>query len=125
MGVCQKNCAIDYTKCLVTTFDMATCTQQEGGCALDCLKSSEVKVAVSDACAKCMIMAAGNIQTAITAGCGASTDTVILANCQVNYTGPNLKKCTNNFISKCNIFNNQIVNNVFSAQMACKNVGLC
>jgi hypothetical protein len=43
MGVCQKNCAIDYSKCLVLTFDMFTCSQQEAACALDCLKSVEVK----------------------------------------------------------------------------------
>ena len=43
MGVCQKNCAIDYSKCLVLTFDMFTCSQQEAACALDCLKSAKVK----------------------------------------------------------------------------------
>jgi hypothetical protein len=40
--VSQKNCAIDYSKCLITTFDMATCSKQEAACALDCLKSTEV-----------------------------------------------------------------------------------
>ena len=38
-GVCQKNCAIDSAKCLITTFDMETCIKQEAVCALDCLKS--------------------------------------------------------------------------------------
>jgi hypothetical protein len=38
MGVCQKNCGIDYGKCLVTTFDMKSCTSAQAACALDCLK---------------------------------------------------------------------------------------
>jgi len=121
MGVCQKNCAIDYTKCLVTTFDMATCSKQEAGCALDCLKSCEMKVSnTQNVCQKCMVMAANNIMTAISAGCGAATETTILANCQVNYSNATYqKKCINGFISNCLIFNNQIVNNVFSAKAAC------
>jgi len=43
MGVCQKNCGIDYGKCLVTTFDINTCTKQEAACALDCLKGVKAK----------------------------------------------------------------------------------
>jgi hypothetical protein len=54
MGVCQKNCAIDYSKCLILTFDMFTCSQQEAACALDCLKSAEVEVSVSVWCGRCM-----------------------------------------------------------------------
>ena len=46
LGVCEKNCAIDFTKCLVTTFDMATCSKQEAGCSLDCLKSVESKASL-------------------------------------------------------------------------------
>ena len=42
VGVCQKNCGIDYAKCLITTFDMETCIKQEATCALDCLKSVKV-----------------------------------------------------------------------------------
>ena len=38
MGTCQKNCGIDYGKCLITTFDINECTKAESGCALDCLK---------------------------------------------------------------------------------------
>jgi hypothetical protein len=38
VGICEKNCGIDYGKCLVTTFDIQTCTTQEAACALDCLK---------------------------------------------------------------------------------------
>ena len=41
--VCQKNCAIDYGKCMIQTFDMVTCAKQEACCALDCLKGG-VKV---------------------------------------------------------------------------------
>jgi hypothetical protein len=39
MGVCQKNCGIDYAKCLVTTFDMKECTKTQAGCALECFKT--------------------------------------------------------------------------------------
>ena len=38
MGTCQKNCGIDYGKCLILKGDMATCVQEEAACALDCLK---------------------------------------------------------------------------------------
>ena len=38
MGVCQKNCGIDYGKCLIQTFDMTQCLKNEATCALDCLK---------------------------------------------------------------------------------------
>ena len=38
MDVCQKNCGIDYGKCLITTFDINSCTKAEAACALDCLK---------------------------------------------------------------------------------------
>lgn len=41
--VCQKNCGIDYGKCLITTFDMETCTKQEASCALDCFKGLSVQ----------------------------------------------------------------------------------
>ena len=37
IGTCQKNCGIEYGKCLVTTFDMTACTKAESGCALGCL----------------------------------------------------------------------------------------
>ena len=38
LGVCQKNCGIDFGKCLIQTFDMKTCAQSQVVCALDCLK---------------------------------------------------------------------------------------
>ena len=38
IGVCQKNCGIDFGKCLIQTFDMKKCLQDEAACALDCLK---------------------------------------------------------------------------------------
>jgi hypothetical protein len=41
---CQKNCGIDYGKCLIQTFDMETCLKQEAACALDCLKSVQVEI---------------------------------------------------------------------------------
>jgi hypothetical protein len=41
MGQCQKNCGIDFGKCLITKFDMPQCLKEEAGCALECLKSVE------------------------------------------------------------------------------------
>ena len=38
IGVCQKNCGIDFGKCLITRFDMKACLKEEAACALDCLK---------------------------------------------------------------------------------------
>ena len=80
MGVCEKNCAIDYTRCLVTSFDMASCAKQDDGCAVDCLKTHEPKVA-GDMCSKCIIMAGNNLEPAIGAGCNSATETTIVANC--------------------------------------------
>jgi hypothetical protein len=39
MGICQKNCGIDFGKCLITTGDFKSCLKQEAACSLDCLKS--------------------------------------------------------------------------------------
>ena len=39
MAECQKNCGIDFGKCLITTFDMKECLKTQAACALDCLKS--------------------------------------------------------------------------------------
>ena len=69
MGVCQKNCAIDYSKCLILTFDMFTCSQQEAACALDCLKSAEVEVSVSVWCGRCMDFVAPQAEAACALDC--------------------------------------------------------
>ncbi len=42
-GICQKDCAIDYAKCLITSFDIVACSQAEACCALDCLKGVKPK----------------------------------------------------------------------------------
>ena len=42
IGVCQKNCGIDFGKCIIQTFDMKSCLQAEAACALDCLKNLQV-----------------------------------------------------------------------------------
>ena len=39
MEQCQKNCGIEFGKCMITKFDLKQCMQEEAGCALDCLKS--------------------------------------------------------------------------------------
>lgn len=38
MASCQKNCGIDYAKCMITSFSIIGCAQQEACCSLDCLK---------------------------------------------------------------------------------------
>ena len=38
MASCQKDCGIDYAKCMITSLAIIGCAQQEACCALDCLK---------------------------------------------------------------------------------------
>ena len=40
--VCQKNCGIDYGKCLILQGDIQVCIKQEAACALDCLKGVQI-----------------------------------------------------------------------------------
>lgn len=40
--LCQQDCSIDYTKCLISTFDQASCTQKEAGCSTDCLENGPI-----------------------------------------------------------------------------------
>ena len=47
MGICQKNCGIDYGKCLITTGDFKSCLKSEAACSLDCLKSVKSGIKVS------------------------------------------------------------------------------
>jgi hypothetical protein len=49
IGVCQKNCGIDFGKCLIQTFDMESCLKGEASCALDCLKGVNVELAKTKA----------------------------------------------------------------------------
>ena len=42
-SVCQKNCAIEYGQCLVTTFDLKGCSQKEASCAIGCLGKLNVE----------------------------------------------------------------------------------
>ena len=43
LGICEKNCGLDFGKCLITTGDYQTCLVTEAGCAVDCLKSVSVQ----------------------------------------------------------------------------------
>lgn len=134
VGVCQKDCAIDYTKCLVTTFDMATCTKQEAACALDCLKSVEVAeveevedVEFSIKCSLCKA-GAGKIQSVISKmGCGASDVAITLA-CETIFLGPEdpiADACAAGFIAACPTLLSWIQNKVFSSSKACSLVHMC
>jgi hypothetical protein len=39
VGTCEKNCGIDFGKCLIETGDFKSCLKTQASCALDCLKS--------------------------------------------------------------------------------------
>ena len=129
--MCQKNCAIDYSKCLITTFDMATCSKQEAGCALDCLKSTEVaeveNVEFSIKCKLCEV-AAGKIQGVIAKlGCGASDVAITLA-CETVFLGPEdpvADICAAGFIAACPTLLKWIQGKIFSTSKACSLVHLC
>jgi hypothetical protein len=58
VGVCQKNCGIDYAKCLITKLDMQVCLQEEAACALECLKSVKAPT-TGDRCTICKEIASG------------------------------------------------------------------
>ena len=131
MGVCQKNCAIDYSKCLITTFDMATCITQEASCALDCLKGVEVEEALdvefSLKCTACKF-GAGKIEGIISKmGCGMS-DVAITAACETIFLGPEdpvADACAVGFIAACPTLLSWIEKKVFSPEKACGLVRLC
>ncbi len=127
-GVCQKNCAIDYSKCLITTFDMATCSKQEAACALDCLKSTKVEMQFSQIeCSLCKA-GAGQIEGLIAKwGCGAS-DVAITAACETIFGGPEdpiADFCAAGFIASCPTLLKWIEGKVFSPAKACTLVKLC
>ena len=100
MGVCQKNCAIDYSKCLVLTFDMFTCSQQEAACALDCLKSVEVKFSDKEKCIYCLIVAKRSKRTIDNKGC-------LLADIDIAYQCEKIYGPRDPFADKCNIAFNE------------------
>ena len=39
IGICQKNCGLDFGKCLITTGKFNECLKTESVCAVDCLKT--------------------------------------------------------------------------------------
>ena len=41
-AACQKNCAIDLGKCIITTGNVPQCIKEEGACSLECLKTLNV-----------------------------------------------------------------------------------
>ena len=101
MGVCQKNCAIDYSKCLVLTFDMFTCSQQEAACALDCLKSVEVKFSDKQKCIYCQTVASRSKNIIGTKGC-------LLADIDIAYQCENVGYGPRDpFADECNIAFNE------------------
>ncbi len=46
VGSCEKNCGIDFGKCVITTGDFKSCIKDQAGCALDCLKSVTSEIVV-------------------------------------------------------------------------------
>ena len=61
MAVCQKNCGIDYGKCLIQTFDMPQCIKNEASCALDCLKGKEFVAKYNNQVVKNVAVKAGDM----------------------------------------------------------------
>jgi hypothetical protein len=43
MGVCQKNCSLDFKKCVNDTGLFDECLKTESVCTLDCSKSKSIK----------------------------------------------------------------------------------
>ena len=127
MGVCQKNCAIDYSKCLVTTFDLTTCSKQEAACALDCLKSTEVAQQVSSvSCTLCKAGARQIKRIIANWGCG-TTDRAITLACK-NFIGPEdsvADVCAAGFIAACPTLLKWIEGKIFTPTKACTLVRLC
>ena len=134
MGVCQKNCAIDYSKCLITTFDMLTCSQQEAACALDCLKSTamvtmadEIPDVASIKCSLCHF-AAGKVSGIISKlGCTAGR-VAIAAACEAVFGGPLdpiSDICAAGFWAACPTLLSWIRNKTYSNDKACHLIRLC
>ena len=129
---CQKNCGIDYAKCMITQFDIKECSKQEAVCALDCLKSVQVKHSHSPhlkslKCSACQF-AAGKIEGVIArSGCGLA-DAGMTAACQTAFGGPEdplADICTIGFIRACPTLAGWIAKKAFSPIKACQLIHLC
>ena len=126
MGVCQKNFAIDYSKCLITTFDMPTCTQQEAACALDCLKSVS-QTPNSLWCSLCQTVAGKAEGIIASKGCllaDAAVDTI----CETVGGGPLdpfSDACAIAFDAACPTFLSWIKKKIFSPIKACQFIHMC
>ena len=130
MGECQKNCGIDFGKCLIQTFDMKSCLQAEAGCSLDCLKGVKVQShphVKSLKCSACKF-AAGKIEGIINKhGCGLA-DVAITAACEAVFLGPEdplAEICAIGFIASCPIFAGWIEKHIYTNEKACQKIHMC
>ena len=125
--ICQKNCGIDYGKCLIQTFDMATCLKQEAACALDCLKSVQTPKVSTLKCTGCQY-AAGKIEGVIAKyGCRAA-DGPIVGACELFLGGPEdplADICAVGFVKACPTLAGWIEKKVFSPVKACQLIHMC
>lgn len=131
MGTCQKNCGIDFGKCLVQTFDMESCLKAQAACALDCLKGVQVKKhhphVKSLKCSACKL-AAGKIESILNKfGCGAA-DAGMTAACEAVFLGPEdplADICAAGFIAACPTLLSWVENHVYSTDKACALIHMC
>jgi hypothetical protein len=132
METCQKNCGIDYAKCIVTSFDMEACIKQEAACALDCLKSVQVKRSHSPnlkslKCSACQF-AAGKIEGVIASRGCVLADAGMTVACQTAFGGPEdpfADICTVGFITACPTLAGWITKKAFSPLKACQLIHMC
>ena len=126
VGVCQKNCAIDYSKCLITTFDMATCSKQEAGCALDCLKST-VEVTQTAKCSICKAGIGAIEQLIASKGCNVAGPALDAA-CAGIFAGPEDPAtilCITGVIKYCPTILKWIEGKMYSPTKACTQLKIC
>jgi hypothetical protein len=130
MGVCQKNCGIDYAKCLITKFDMATCLQEEAACALDCLKGVKVQKHPSvkyNLCSACK-EAVTEVATLVSKATCTEAQSSITEVCD-NFFGVSgtalTRECYFEFAEACPSIKKWVQDKAFDADLACLLMEMC
>ena len=125
VGVCEKNCAIDYSKCLILTFDMLTCSQQQAACALDCLKS--VTAAPTNKCDVCISRVTTASQLISDLDCNLTKAQIKDACMKIGAetTAAFQTKCNAAFPKYCPTLKRMIKEKNFEPAKVCKSMGRC